>query len=287
MTKKSMDPPIIVFSVKVYQVFLAVYPAKFRQAYGSHMLQVFRDCCLRSFRQSGTSGMLKLWAITLFDLLRSSIEERLQKETFMTKSKFIRVSGWSLMLGAIAFSIFTISALVESNFYDPYMRLNIFYDTKIVLGIGISSVLLAVGILGLRTRYGEKVGIAGKHILLIGTITGPAISLFGAFGSEAKVFSWAWILLYAGNIILLACLTIFGISVLRMKPLPHWNGLPFIAGLWLPVLLPSIMIANASEVPGILTLTIAKGILLFQSVALFMLGYLLQANVSEETPAIA
>jgi len=286
MTPKSTDSPIIAFSVKIYQVLLIAYPAKFRQTYGSHMLQVFRDCCLRAFRQNGTNGMLRLWAITLFDLLRSLIEEYLQKETFMTRSKFIRLSGWSLMLGAVAFFVFTISALVESNFYDPYMRLKIFYDTRIVFGIGISSILLAAGILGLRARYGGKVSIAGKHILLIGAITGPVISLFGALGSEARVFTWAWLLLYAGNIVLLACLAIFGISALRAKPLPRWNGLPFIAGLWFPILLPSTMIANANGVPGNITLNIAKGILLLQSVALFLLGYLLQANVSEKTPAI-
>ncbi len=287
MTQKPTDSPIIAFSVKAYQVLLIAYPAKFHQTYGSHMLQVFRDCCLRAFRQNGTNGMLRLWAITLFDLLRSLIEEYLQKETFMTKSKFIRLSGWSLMLGAVVFSVFTISALVESNFYDPYMRLKIFYDTRIVFGIGISSILLAVGILGLQARYGGKVSDAGKHILLIGAITGPAISLFGALGSEAKVFTWAWLLLYAGNIVLLACLAIFGILALHAKPLPRWNGLPFIAGLWFPVLLPSTMIANVNGVPGNITLNIAKGTLLLQSVALFMLGYLLQANVSEEDTCFA
>lgn len=253
MINEPMDIPIIKFSVKVYQVLLAAYPTKFRQEYGSHMLQVFRDCCLRAFRQSGTNGMLRLWTITLFDLLRSLIEEHLQKETFMTKSKIIRMSGWSLMLGAVTFFLFTLGALVESNFYDPYMRLKVFvfYNTGLVLGIWISSILLAVGILGLRVRYGEEVGFAGKGFLLIGAIVGPAIGLLGVLGSVEKVINWAEFLLYAGNVVLLACLTIFGISVLRVKPLPRWNGLPFIAGLWFPVLLPSIMIANANGVSGL------------------------------------
>jgi hypothetical protein len=87
--------------------------------------------------------------------------------------------------------------------------------------------------------------------------------------------------------VLLACLTIFGISVLRTKPLPRWNGLPFIAGLWFPVLLPSMIIANANGVPGNLILNIAKGTLLLQSIALFMLGYVLQADVAQATTVIA
>lgn len=289
MTNKPIDSPVIVFSVKVYQVLLAAYPAKFRQEYGPHISQVFRDCCLRAFRQNGTIGVLNLWALTFFDLVRSLIEEYLQKETFMTKSKFIRLSGWSLMIGAVTYSISTLSALVESNFYDSYMRLNVFvfYNTGLVLGLWISTILLAVGGLGLRARYGEQVGSSGKSFLLIGAIAGPTIGLLGVIGAVAKILMWAEFLLYAGNMILLACLTIFGISVLRAKPLPRWNGLPLIAGFWFPVLLPSMMIANANGVPGSLILNIVKGTLLLQSIALFMLGYMLQANVQEETPAIA
>lgn len=289
MTKKPMDPPIIVFSVKVYQALLAAYPARFRQIYGSHMLQVFRDCCLRAFRQNGTNGVLNLWALTLFDLLRSLIEEYLQKEAFMTKSKFIRLSGWSLMIGAVTFSISTLSALVESNFYESYMRLNVFvfYNTGLVLALWIGTILLAVGELGLRARYGEQVGFSGKSFLLIGAIAGPVIGLLGVIGAVTKFLMWAEFLLYTGNMVLLACLTIFGVSVLRTKPLPRWNSLPFIAGLLFPVLLPSMMMANANGVPGSLVLNIAKGVLLLQSIALLILGYMLQANVLEENPAIA
>jgi len=289
MTKMPMDPPIIVFSVKIYKVLLAAYPAKFRMEYGSLMSQVFRDCCLRAFRQNGTKGMLQLWVLTLFDLLRSLIEEYLQKETFMTKSKFIRLSGWSFMLGAVAFFVSTLSALVKSNFYDPYMRLNVFvfYNTGLVLALWIGTILLAVGGLGLRARYGAQVGSSGQSFLLIGAIAGSIIGLLGVIGAVLKVIIWAELLLYTGNMVLLACLTIFGISVLRTKPLPRWNGLPFIAGLWFPVLLPSIMIANANGAPGSLILNIAKVTLVLQSIALFMLGYVLQAKLSEEIPAIA
>lgn len=207
----------------------------------------------------------------------------------MTKSKFIRLSGWSLMLGAVTFFISTLSAIVESNFYDSYMRLNVFvfYNTGLVLALWLGTILLAVGWLGLRARYGEQVGFSGKSFLMIGAIAGPTIGLLGVIGAITKVLMWAEFLLYSGDMVLLACLTIFGISVLRTKPLSRWNGLPLIAGFWFPVLLPSMMIANANGAPGSLVLNIAKGVLLLQSIALFILGYMLQANVSEEIPAIA
>jgi hypothetical protein len=215
--------------------------------------------------------------------------EYLQKETFMTKTKFIRLSGWSLMLGAVTFFVSTLSALVESNFYDSYMRLNafVFYNTGLVLALWLGTILLAMGGLGLRTRYGEQVGISEKSFLMIGAIAGPTIGLLGVIGAIAKVLIWAEFLLYSGNMVLLACLTIFGISVLRTKPLPRWNSLPFIAGFWFPVLLPSLLILDANGVPGNLLLNVAKGTLILQAIALLMLGYVLQADVAQATTVIA
>jgi hypothetical protein len=48
-----------------------------------------------------------------------------------------------------------------------------------------------------------------------------------------------------------------------------------------------MMMANANGVPGNLILDIAKGTLLLQSIALFMLGYVLQADVAQATTVIA
>ena len=287
MIEKPMDIPLVSLSVRVYRLLLVAYPAKFKQEYGPHMLQVFGDYCTHVFRQNGVQGMFRLWAVTIFDLFQSLIEEHLQKETFMTKSKFIRLGGWSLMLGAISFFLFILSAHMESNFYDPFRRLQVFYAAGNVLGIWFTPILLGVGILGLRARYGKQTGNFGQNILLTGAIVGPAITLLGIIGSEAHVAEWAWILLFAGNATLLACLTIWGIMTLQTKPLPRWNGLPLIAGFWFPVLLPSALIAEASRVSGDLTLNIATGTIPIQCIALFMLGYMLQADVPEETPAIA
>ena len=70
----------ITFSVELYRLLLAAYPKKFRQEYGAHMLQFFRDCCIRVYQQSGPLGMLWLWTLTLFDFLHTVLEEHLQSE---------------------------------------------------------------------------------------------------------------------------------------------------------------------------------------------------------------
>ena len=77
MIGKPMDVPLVSLSVRVYRLLLVTYPAKFKQEYGSQMLQVFGDYCAHVFRQNGAQGVFRLWAITLFDLVQSLIEEHL------------------------------------------------------------------------------------------------------------------------------------------------------------------------------------------------------------------
>ena len=135
MTRKNLDNPIIAVSVKVNQVFLFAYPTRFRQEYGSQMMQVFQDCCLRAFRQSGAKGMSRLRAVTLLDFLRSVFEQHMRKETDLSKSRLIRWGGWAFVLGA-----FTLVTFLQGS------------DAVTIPGSEISAILLAVGLLGLRAR---------------------------------------------------------------------------------------------------------------------------------------
>jgi hypothetical protein len=288
MISKSLDNLSIMGSVKVYQMLLVAYPTKFRQEYGPHMVQMFRDCCLRAFRQSGTNGMLKLWAITLCDLLRSSIEEHLQKETFMTRSKFIRLSGWSLMLGAVTLFLFILGAYLGDNVYDPFRRLVPLTEFGTQLGVWATPVLLGVGLLGLRTRYGDEVDSFGKSILLFGAIAGPVINIIGI--TIPPIGDWGWLLPFTGNAVLLASLSIFGIPALSARPLPRWNSLPIIAGVWYPVLLILVVIFGVIGLTQNWIDNLANPAYIaipLQCVLLVVLGHMLQADLPEEILATA
>ena len=93
MKNKSDDPSPVALSISLYNTLLAAYPTGFRHAYGPPMAQVFRDYCLRSYRQDGLPGMLNLWTLILIDYIKSVVEEHLQRGTHMSKSTFIRMSG--------------------------------------------------------------------------------------------------------------------------------------------------------------------------------------------------
>jgi hypothetical protein len=279
MIRKSTDIASVTFSIRIYQLLLNAYPAKFQQEYGTDMMQVFQDCCLRAARQGGGKGMAKLWAVTLLDILQSVISEHRQKETYMSKSRFIKLSGWALIVGAISFLPGFIGMLFwETRTFDwstPPMQLAAF-------AVFLAPIFTAVGLAGLRIRY--KVGGA---ILLFGIVIGLFLVIGGALvqflttdSSVSESYYYVWL---GGVFVLYVGLSIFGILALIEKPLPRWNWLPLAAGAWLPLLplLASIMDFSLSlNYTLILTIIIAG--LVLMTIAQVMLGYILQADASQE-----
>ena len=269
MISQPAELPIVALSVKVYQALLVAYPTKFQQEYSSQMVQVFQDCCLRAVRQGGTNGMLKLWAVTILDLVQSIISEHRQKEIQMKKEmdpEAIRMAGWALMAGAV---IFILSIISEQP-----------------MGTILSMMLFFGGTLGLRSQYGEKVGSFAKNILLIGAVLGVVTSIVGLVGARVDPL---WILIYTGPAVLFACLALFGVVALCKKPLPRWNVLSLLAGIWYPAFFFLSLIKSiiTKESRGDPTNNVTMALVLLQCIALFMLGYILKSDVPEETAAPA
>lgn len=63
-------------SERVYRALLVAYPKGFRDAYGPHMVQVFRDACREAIERTGVIGLVALWASTVIDLLHTAHAER-------------------------------------------------------------------------------------------------------------------------------------------------------------------------------------------------------------------
>ena len=269
MIRKKSDSTLVVFSTRAYQLFLNAYPTKFQQEYGSHMVQVFRDCCLRMFNQSWTYGILKLWAITFIDLISSALAEHLQKENEMTKLKFIKLSGWAFIVGSFAFMTILSGSIAGS-----------------VIG----SNLIAIGMLGLRARYSESVGSFGKNFLLVGVVgmvlAYAAVPIF----REVEIL---YLLPFDGPAVLFTGLTVFGLVALGRKPLPQANWLPLIAGIWYPAIYFSIfvyiLLNNGAWPESDFPYIPIQIMVSVQFIALCVLGAILvlQTDVAEETPATA
>lgn len=95
------------FLVATYRWLLQLYPASFRRAFGTHMVQVFRDSCHQAEREHGFPGLMTLWLATFLDLLRSALAEHLAEGTLLSRPFFIRASGLLVIVGA------TVDALLQ------------------------------------------------------------------------------------------------------------------------------------------------------------------------------
>lgn len=180
------------------------------------------------------------------------------------KPEDIRLAGWALIAGAV---LLALSGISEQ-----------------AMGFILSMLLLAVGILGLRNRYGERVGGFGKNILLIGVILGSLTSLAGLFGAVVNPY---WILIPAGPAVLFICLSLFGVVALYKKPLSRWNILPLLAGVWFPIFFVPALIEtfNGNWYPE--SATVAIPLIILQCIALSILGYILISDTPDESAATA
>jgi hypothetical protein len=267
MINQSLENPLVAISVRVYQMLLAAYPTRFQQEYGPHMVQVFRDCCLRAVRQSGIKGMIRLWVVTILDLLQSVVSEHRQKETEMKKEmkpQDIRMAGGALIAGAVILALSGIS--------------------QQVMGFFLSMMLLAVGVWGLRSRYGEQAGLLGKTILLIGVILGSLTSLAGLLGAAIDPY---WILIPAGPAVLSICLALFGVVALNKRPMSRWNALPLLAGIWYPIFVIPAVIETFKGNWYPETANVAIPFIILQCVALSVLGYILITDTPGESATTA
>src|SRR5215510_3918957 len=143
----------------------------------------------------------------------------------MSKPELIKSSGWMFIAGAVAF----ITILTSS-------------DSIAFPGSVISSILLAVGMLRLRARYGERAGSFGRNILLMSVIGMVLLYLIVAYFilmsvgvlPAIQVPESSWILIFGGPAITLLGLTLFGLTALISRPMPRLNWLPVFAGIWYP-----------------------------------------------------
>jgi len=199
----------------------------------------------------------------------------------MTKEKFVRLSGWALMLAGATFMLGFALGGQETSFSDPLGGQDAFVEYSQLVLIPLAMASFTVGMLGMRSRYGAQVGGFGSISLLVGAV-GGAIGFVGAIGLGLKVDGdgW-WITWISGMLLVLVGLLLFGIAAVRKRPLPRWNALPLITGS-LFLLIPIAGLITGSDE---LSVPVLATIFLLIAAGFVALGFVVQGDAVEEMKA--
>lgn len=199
----------------------------------------------------------------------------------MSKSKFIRLSGWALLLGAITFIAVRLIDLRDAPPYNPHNFLSkpidLYLEYASAILIPASLLLFLVGMIGLYLRYRDEINGFGKSGLIVGII-GGVVSFAGSilFVTESGM---AWSVFFGGFMLFFLGLVIFGIATLRDTPLPRWNALPLLTGIWFPLL---VIFTNGLEWEA--TAILSTAVYLLTTIGLAGIGYLLQSDSQLASP---
>ena len=66
-------------SERVYRVLLKLYPEEFRREYGPQMEHVLGGLYREAHERGGRRGIALLWALTIFDLTRTAVAQRIRR----------------------------------------------------------------------------------------------------------------------------------------------------------------------------------------------------------------
>ena len=169
----------------------------------------------------------------------------------------------------------------ETSFSDPLGGRDAFYEYSQLVLLPLAMASFAVGLLGMRSRYGAQVGRFGRFSLLIGAI-GGGIGFVAAIGLGLLLDGDGWWLTWlSGMLLVLVCLLLFGIAAVRKRPLPRWNALPLITGS-LFLLIPIAGLITGSDE---LSVPVLATIFLLIAADFVALGFVVQGDSVEEMKA--
>jgi len=270
-------------SVRVYTWLLAAYPGSFRAEYGNHMAQVFRDVCQRDYHRRGLRGMAWLWGRTSLDLLRTTVEEHIERGIDMSREKFVRWSGWALMAGAVIFAAGLIIGSFDSYDMDPIGGVDAVYEISQVVGLVMGQLLFVIGLLGLRAGYAGRSGGLGAGLLLL-AVVGSVVSIGGLLLMSSTEAGWE--LWMGGFLAMTLTLAVFGIVAVRRRVFSRWNYAPLLVGVGMPLLF-GIGIVGVDTVSGPAPEWGSILAVVLTAVGLILVGYRMQADAGAGSEALA
>jgi hypothetical protein len=262
------------FSASLFSSLLLFYPQEHRREYSEEMNQVFRDLAREIYAERGFSGLIVLWLKTLYDLLKTALQEQLKASLQMTDKKIIRLGSWAFVLAG-----FMAVLLSGDDFFSGILRLP-GYGTVLDVVFYSNNLLYAVGLVGLYARFHNEFGRLGRIAVIVGTVVGligfTLVPILSLFFSPWIVHSVDYVIFFISWLVALIALFFLGIEAIRMRLSLQWKISCLIPGLaaFLFILTASIKGDFAAIWSGILS-----ALFLLIGIGVFFLGFMLQTNL--------
>ena len=226
----SVENRSVDLSLQMYGRLLRAYPETFRNEYGAEMMFVFRDRCREVIGDQGVLGLIGFWLLALLDLIKTSVEEHMQKEGgVMSKSMLIRGAGVFLLLTGVLAAMGLLTETRPTNGYLRWLQMREIGWTALVM----TPIAVSAGLLSLYLGYREMIsGYVQMGLLL--ALGGSAIGVLSL--PMMVLLESVWPLWWMSGIVMVIGLSIFAVAIWFSQPLSRWNRLltlPGVGGLLL------------------------------------------------------
>ena len=205
-------------SAGVYGTLLTLYPKEYREEYGPHMVQVFRDSCRYEVGRAGILGLVALLARTVLDLLSTAVTERNKNPEVHRKvvmKMWLGRIGGAVLIGLTWAVVWAPVAVLIGLIVDPdgsmdEMWVAIGAYPGFLCGVLFSAVLgIAEGGRGFDELSLSRVGAWGA---VAGLLVGVLPFLIGESTSELP--PWLLGVVVVGSITLLSTVSAVGSALL-------------------------------------------------------------------------
>lgn len=208
----------IELSAGIYGALLMLYPKEYREEYGPHMVQVFRDSCRYEVGRAGVLGLVTLLARTVLDLLSTAVTERnktpeVQREVVM--KKWLGRIGGAVLMGLTWAVVWAPVAVLIGLIVDPDGSMD---EMWVAIGAypGFLCGVLFYAVLGIaegRRGFDElSLSRVGTWGAVAGLLVGVLPFLIGESTSELP--PWLLGIVVLGSITLLSAVSAVGSALL-------------------------------------------------------------------------
>jgi hypothetical protein len=134
-------PPFVDWSVRLYRLLLAAYPASFRAEYGQEMIQLFRDTARAEYQRRGLWGLLIVWLRTLVDFSVSVVQQHREQPAAAVSSESVLLRD--LLRQWRQFGAATLSVTTFSAWYVLHL-LRLFFQRAVLVWATLTAIALGM-----------------------------------------------------------------------------------------------------------------------------------------------